>query len=203
MPADRETGTSWTHRLPARCGYVTRCFDPGRQERGDGGICVRRGAGRRYLFTSVRSRFGSPAEVAGEEPSRAVALVFGHRVVPARVGVQSLLLRGESIEQRDPGCAVEFLVVPRNPVLDGTVIFPGASIRASYRKTRRSSRLGDYILWEAVTYGGWTAAECVRRFSFVPHCAHKNVASLRGTACTCWHLKHLIFVDFCGVFGVL
>src|SRR5258705_11745394 len=49
-----------------------------------------------------------PAEVAGEEPSRAVALVIGYRVVPARVGVQCLLLRGKGVEQRDPGCAVEF-----------------------------------------------------------------------------------------------
>src|SRR5258705_4230106 len=89
-----------------RCRYATRCSDPGRQERGNGGICVRRGARRRYLFTSVRSRVGGPAEVAGEETIRAVALVFGHRVVPARVGVPCLLPPGESVRQTEPRIAV-------------------------------------------------------------------------------------------------
>lgn len=59
-------------------------------------------AGRRYVFTSARGNANAPAEVAGEEPSRTVALVVGHRIVPARVGVQRLLLRAEGIEQRHP-----------------------------------------------------------------------------------------------------
>jgi hypothetical protein len=56
------------------------------------------------------------------------------------------------------------------------------------------AELGDYILWEVVTYGGWTTDERVRRFSFTPHTASTNVASLSGTACTCWQLKHPTFV---------
>src|SRR5690349_21601399 len=75
-------------------------------------------AGRRYVFTSAHRSATAPAEVADEEPSRTVALVVGHRIVPARVGVQRLLLRAEGIEQRYPRRAVVILVVPRDPVLD-------------------------------------------------------------------------------------
>src|ERR1700737_444499 len=38
--------------------------------------------------------------------------------VIARVGVQRLLLRGEGIEQRESGLAVDVLVVPREQELD-------------------------------------------------------------------------------------
>ena len=37
----------------------------------------------------------------------------------------------------------------------------------------------------------------------MPHCAHSNVASSTGSACTCPQWEHLIFVDFRGAFAPL
>ena len=52
------------------------------------------------------------SEVPGEEPDRAVGLEPGQLLVPARVGVQRLLLRGEGVEQRETLLARDVLVVP-------------------------------------------------------------------------------------------
>src|ERR1035438_7482018 len=56
--------------------------------------------------------------MAGEEPGRAVGLEPGHVAMPARVGVQRLFLRGEGVEQRETGLAVDVLVVALEQELD-------------------------------------------------------------------------------------
>ena len=58
------------------------------------------------------------AEVAGEEAGCAVGLEAGQRLVLPGVSVHGLLGRGEGVEQRERGVAVDVLVVPLEHELD-------------------------------------------------------------------------------------
>jgi hypothetical protein len=69
--------------------------------------------------------------VPGEEADRAVGLETRQLLVRTPVGVQRLLLRGEGVEQREAGLAIDMLVVPLQVDSIGMVIWLAASASES------------------------------------------------------------------------
>ncbi|QZY19948.1 hypothetical protein K7C20_35905 [Streptomyces decoyicus] len=79
------------------------------------------------------------AEMPGEEPDRAVGLEPGKLLMPARVGVQRLFLRGEGVEQRETGWARVCSSSHWRTNSTGTVICFALSARESCQKIPKTA----------------------------------------------------------------